>query len=161
MGPSWLPPPSPLGGVDFLCGSWGLTVAVAARGLHQPVVLVIAHHGLVAVALAALLDVPLDLQAQRPLGPAPLRQDAIRPVAHGLGVVLVAGAVLGLRQWVQLVDLALLPLLALPCEQKESAPLLTSNIEESQECVIMSNIHGYIDEASDRGVIVGETKEAV
>lgn len=73
-----------------------LTVTVAAGGLHQPVVLVIAHHGLVAVALPALLDVSLDLHSQDALHSSSFGQDAVGPVPHRLGVVLVAGTVLGL-----------------------------------------------------------------
>ena len=52
-------------------------MTVAAQRLHQPVVLVVAHHGLVAVALSTLLDVPLDLHPQDALHPAPFRQDAV------------------------------------------------------------------------------------
>lgn len=92
-------------------------MTVAARRLHQPVVLVVAHHGLVPVALTAFLDVPLDLHAQLALHAAPLWQDAVRPVAHRLGVVLVAGAVLRLGYRVQLVVLALIAFFALPCKE--------------------------------------------
>lgn len=73
-----------------------LTVTIAAGRLYQSVVLVVADHGLVAVALATLLHIPLDLQAQQALGSARLGQDAVGPVAYRLRVVLVAGAVLGL-----------------------------------------------------------------
>lgn len=89
-------------------------MAVAAGRLHHAVVLVVADHGLVAVALAALLDVALDLHAQLALHAAPLRQDAVGPVAHGLGVVLVTGAVLHFGQRIHLVVLTLVALLTLP-----------------------------------------------
>lgn len=91
-----------------------LTVTVAAGRLHQPAVLVVAHHGLVAVALSTLLDVSLDLHPQDALHPASLGQDAVRPVPHWLGVVLVTGTVLGLAQRVHLRVLALVFLLAPP-----------------------------------------------
>lgn len=48
-------------------------MAVTARSLHYAVVLVIAHHGLVTISLATLLDVPLDLHAQLTLHAAALR----------------------------------------------------------------------------------------
>jgi len=91
-----------------------LTVAVAARGLHDAVVLVVAHHGLVPVSLATLLDVTLDLHAQLTLHTAPLGQDAVRPVAHGLGVVFVTRAILGLALGVHLGVFTLVMLFALP-----------------------------------------------
>lgn len=89
-------------------------MAVAAGCLHQPAVLVIACHGLVAMALAALLDVSLHLHSQDTLHTAALRQDAVRPIPHGLCVVFVTGAVLCLAQGVQLRVPALLFLFALP-----------------------------------------------
>lgn len=52
-------------------------MAVTARRLHQLVVLVVARHGLVAVTLATLFDVALDLHAQLTLQAAPLREDAV------------------------------------------------------------------------------------
>lgn len=91
------------------------TVAVAAGRLHQLVVLVVASHGLVAVPLATLLDVALDLHTQLTLQAPPLREDTVRPVPHRLGVVLVARAVLGLTQRVCLMVPALLPFFALTC----------------------------------------------
>lgn len=48
-------------------------MAVTARGLYYAVVLVIAHHGLVTISLAALLDVTLDFHAQLTLHAATLR----------------------------------------------------------------------------------------
>lgn len=96
-----------------------LTVTVAAQSLYQPVVLVIADHGLVAVALAALFDVPLNLHAQNALHSASFRQDAVRPVPHRLGVVLVTGTVLGLTQRVHLSVLTLVFLLAPPYGEEE------------------------------------------
>lgn len=39
-------------------------MAVTARSFYDAVILVIAHHGLVAISLAALLDVTLDLHAK-------------------------------------------------------------------------------------------------
>lgn len=50
-----------------------LTMAVTARGLHYAIVLVIAHHGLVTISLATLLDVTLDLHSQLALHTAALR----------------------------------------------------------------------------------------
>lgn len=91
------------------------TVAVAAGRFHQLVVLVVAGHGLVAVPLATLLDVALDLHTQLTLQAPPLREDTVRPVPHRLGVVLVARAVLGLTQRVRLMVPALLPFFALSC----------------------------------------------
>lgn len=89
-------------------------MTVAAQSLYQPVVLVIANHGLVAVALATLLDVPLDLHPQNALHSASFRQDAVRPVSHRLGIIFITGAVLGLTQRVHLSVLALVFLLAPP-----------------------------------------------
>lgn len=71
-------------------------MTVAPRRLHKVVILVVAHHGLVAIALAALLNITLDLHPQDTLHSSSLRQDAVRPVAHRLSIVFVAGAVLGL-----------------------------------------------------------------
>lgn len=92
-------------------------MAVAARVLHNATVLVVAGHGLVAVPLAALLDVALDLHPQLALHTAALGKDAVRPVAHRLGVVLVARTVLGLAQRKHLVVFTLLALFALPCKR--------------------------------------------
>lgn len=71
-------------------------MTVAPRCLHKAIILVVAHHGLVAIALATLLNITLNLHAQDTLHTASLRQDAVRPVAHRLGIVLITGAVLGL-----------------------------------------------------------------
>lgn len=93
-------------------------MAVAAGVLHDATVLVVAGHGLVAVPLAALLDVTLDLHPQLALHAAALGEDAVRPVAHWLGVVLVARTVLGLAQGIHLIVLALVALFALTCKQR-------------------------------------------
>lgn len=87
-------------------------MTVAARSFHQATVLVVARHGLVAVALTALLDVPLHLHAELTLHAAVLRKDAVRPVPHRLGVVLLTRAVLGLTQGVHLVVFTLVTLFA-------------------------------------------------
>lgn len=89
-------------------------MAVATCRFHQPVVLVIAGHSLIAIALPTMLDVSRNLQSQDIVRAASLGQDAVRPVAHGPGVVLVTGAVLGLAQWIHLGVLALVLLLAPP-----------------------------------------------
>lgn len=89
-------------------------MAVAPRCLHQPVVLVVAGHGLIAVALPALLDVPWNRQSQDIVQPGSVRQDAVRPVAHWPGVVLVTGTVLGLAQRIHLGVPALVLLLTPP-----------------------------------------------
>ena len=98
-------------------------MAVAARRLHYTVVLVIAHHGLVAVSLTALLDVTLDLHAQLALHAATLRKDTVRPVSHRLSVVFITWAILGLTQGIDLVVFTLVSLFALPCKN-----MLTINI---------------------------------
>lgn len=90
-------------------------MAVAARSLHNLVVLVVARHGLISITLATLFDVPLDLHAQLTLYAAALGEDTIGPVPHRLGVVLVTGAVLGLTQWKHLMVPALVPFFALSC----------------------------------------------
>lgn len=95
-------------------GARALTVAVAPGCFHQPVVLVVACHGLIAIALPTLLDVSRNFQSQDVVQPVSLGQDAVRPVAHGPGIVLVTGAVLGLAQRVHLGVLALVFLLAPP-----------------------------------------------
>lgn len=92
-------------------------MAVAARVLHNATVLVVAGHGLVAVPLATLLDVTLDLHAQLALHAAALGEDAVGPVAHRLGVVLVARAVLRLAQRIHLIVFTLVALFALTCKQ--------------------------------------------
>lgn len=91
-----------------------LTVTVATCCFHQPVVLVIAGHSLIAVALPTVRDVPWDLQSQDIVHAASLRQDAVGPVAHWPGAVLVTGTVLGLAQRIHLGVLALVLLLAPP-----------------------------------------------
>lgn len=48
-------------------------MAVTAGRLHYAIVLVIAHHGLVTISLATLLDVTLDLHAQVALHATTLR----------------------------------------------------------------------------------------
>lgn len=104
---------------------WQPTVAVAARVLHNATVLVVAGHGLVAVSLAAFLDVPLDLHPQLALHAAALGQDAVRPVAHWLGVVFVARAILGLAQRIHLMVFTLVTLFALSCKQHVHFNMLT------------------------------------
>lgn len=47
-------------------------MAVAARGLHYAIVLVVAHHCLVTISLATLFDITLDLHAQLTLHAPPL-----------------------------------------------------------------------------------------
>lgn len=89
-------------------------MTVAPRRFHQPAVLVVAGHGLIAVALPALLDVSGNGQSQDIVQPVSLGQDAVRPVAHGPGIVLVTGTVLGLAQRVHLGVLALVFLLTPP-----------------------------------------------
>lgn len=71
-------------------------MTVAPGCLYKAVILVVAHHGLVAIALATLFNITLNLHAQDAFHSASLRQDAVGPVAHWLGIVLIAGAVLGL-----------------------------------------------------------------
>lgn len=92
-------------------------MAVTARVLHYAIVLVVARHGLVTISLAALFYVTLDLHPQLPLHAAPLRQDAVRPVAHRLSVVFVTRAILGLAQRIHLVVFTLVTLFALTCKQ--------------------------------------------
>lgn len=89
-------------------------MTVAPRRFHQPAVLVVAGHGLIAVALPTLLDVSRNGQSHDIVQPVSLGQDAIRPVAHGPGVVLVTGTVLGLAQRVHLGVPALVFLLTPP-----------------------------------------------
>ncbi len=101
-----------------------LTMAVTARGLYYAVVLVIAHHGLVTISLAALLDVTLDLHAQLTLHAATLRQDTVRPVAHRLGIVFVTWAVLGLAHRIHLMIFTLVLLFAPPCKKDFAMVLL-------------------------------------
>lgn len=91
-----------------------LTVTVATGCFHQPVVLVIAGHSLIAVALPTVLDVSWNFQSQDIVNAASLGQDAVRPVAHRPSVVLVTGTVLGLAQRIHLGVLALVFLLTLP-----------------------------------------------
>lgn len=50
-----------------------LTMAVAARSLHNLVVLVVTRHGLITITLATLFDVTLDLHAQLTLDTTTLR----------------------------------------------------------------------------------------
>lgn len=52
-------------------------MAVATRSLHYAVVLVVAHHGLVAVSLATLFDVTLYLKAKLTLHLTTLRKDTV------------------------------------------------------------------------------------
>lgn len=52
-------------------------MTVTTRGFHDPVVLVIAHHGLVAIALTTLLDVTLYFHAKLALHAAALRKDTV------------------------------------------------------------------------------------
>lgn len=95
-------------------GAYALTMTVAPSCFHQPVVLVIACHGLISIALPTLLDVSRNFQSQDIFHPVSLRQDAVRPVAHRPGIVLVTGTVLGLAQRVHLGVLALVFLLTPP-----------------------------------------------
>lgn len=101
-----------------------LTMTVAARGLHYAVVLVIAHHGLVTISLATLLDVALDLHAQLTLHAAALGEDTVRPVAHRLGIVFVTRAVLGLGQRIHLVVFTLVTLFALALKEETNKQCL-------------------------------------
>lgn len=94
-------------------------MTVAAGRLDEAVILVVAHHSLVAVALAALLYISLDFHAQDALDSASLGQDAVRPVAHGLGIVLIAGAVLGLGEGVDLSVFTVVSLLTLTLERRD------------------------------------------
>lgn len=104
--------------IDAYMWVYVLTVTVATCRFHQPVVLVIAGHSLIAVALATVLDVSWNFQSQDIVYAATLRQDAVRPVAHWPGVVLVTGTVLGLAQRIHLGVPALIFLLAPPWEAK-------------------------------------------
>ena len=96
-----------------------ITMAVAAWGFYQSVFLIVTHHRLETVTLATLFDVTLDSHAQNALHTATLWQDAVRPVAHRQGIVLVTRAVLGLTQRVHLGVLTLVFLLASSWGTKE------------------------------------------
>ena len=77
------------------------TVAVAPGRLHEPAILVIARHRLVAISLTTFLDISLDLHSQQHFR-LPLGQNAVGPVSHRLCVILVTGTVLRLNQGVQM-----------------------------------------------------------
>lgn len=105
-------------------GAYALTMTVAPSCFHQPVVLVIACHGLISIALPTLLDVPRNFQSQDIFHPVSLRQDAVRPVAHRPGIVLVTGTVLGLAQRVHLGVLALVFLLTPPWQAQREEVIM-------------------------------------
>ena len=90
------------------------TVAVAPGRLHEPAVLVIARHRLVAVSLTTLLGISLDLRSQQHFR-FPLWQNAVGPVSHRLCVILVAGAILRLNQGVQMRIFTFFLLLTFSC----------------------------------------------
>lgn len=104
--------------IDAYMWVFVLTVTVATCCFHQPVVLIIAGHSLIAVALPTVLDVSWNFQSQDTVYTASLRQDAVRPVAHWPSVVLVTGTVLGLAQRIHLGVLAFVFLLTPPWEAK-------------------------------------------
>lgn len=100
--------------------AYTLTMTVAPCCFHEPVVLVIACHGLIAIALSTLLDICRNFQSQDIVQPVSLRQDAVRPVAHRPGIVLVTGTVLGLAQRVHLGVFAFVFLFTPPWEAHRS-----------------------------------------
>lgn len=92
-------------------------MAITARVFHNAIVLVITGHCLVTISLAALLHVTLNFHPQLPLHTTAFRKDAVGPVAHWLGIVFVAWAVLGLTQRIHLMVFALVSLFTLTCKQ--------------------------------------------